>query len=57
MTADQLKRKDTPAERCGDGAALLDEERPPAGWSAGTSLRLAGYEDDPSETHIVRGID
>ena len=57
MTADQLKRKDTPVERGGDGASLLDEERPPAGWSACASIRLAGYEDDPSETHIVRGID
>lgn len=42
-------------ERGHDGAALLDEERPPATWAP--PIRLAGYEDDPSETHILRGID
>lgn len=57
MTADQLKRKDMPAERGGDGALLLDDERPLDVWSRGAAIRLAGYEDDPSETHIVRGID
>ncbi|MFD7921085.1 hypothetical protein ACFV3R_17895 [Streptomyces sp. NPDC059740] len=26
-------------------------------WESCTPVRLAGYEDDPAEPHIVRGID
>ncbi|WP_424210878.1 hypothetical protein ACN20G_01585 [Streptomyces sp. BI20] len=26
-------------------------------WSRLAPIRLAGYEDDPNESHILRGID
>jgi hypothetical protein len=53
-----LGRKDKATERGGEGAALLgDEERPLDVWARCAPIRLAGYEDDPSETHILRGID
>ncbi|MDX6353999.1 MAG: hypothetical protein QOF98_902 [Streptomyces sp.] len=58
MSADQLGRKDRSMEGGGDAAALLgDEERPLDAWARCAPIRLAGYEDDPSETHILRGID
>ncbi len=60
MSADKLKVRPekTAAERGGKtAAALLDEERPLDAWSRCAPIRLAGYEDDPSETHILRSID
>ena len=57
MSADKLTRKEKPAERGGDGASRLDEERPLDAWSRCAPIRLAGYEDDPTETHILRSID
>lgn len=56
MSADKLKNKESVAER-GDGASLLDEECPLDAWSRCAPIRLAGYEDDLSETHILRSID
>ncbi|MEW1865808.1 hypothetical protein OG896_35130 [Streptomyces sp. NBC_00669] len=57
MSADKPIRKDNTAERGGDVTSLLDEERPLDAWSRCAPIRLAGYEDDPSETHILRSID
>jgi hypothetical protein len=57
VSAEKLKRKDTAAERGRDGTSLLDEERPLDAWSRCAPIRLAGYEDDPTETHILRSID
>lgn len=57
MSADQPKREEKTAAEGSDVAALLDEERPLDVWSRCAPIRLAGYEDDPSETHILRGID
>jgi hypothetical protein len=57
VSADKLKRKEKSAERGGDGTSLLNEERPLDAWSRCAPIRLAGYEDDPSETHILRSID
>lgn len=57
MSADKLTRKEKATERGGDGASLLDEERPLDAWSRCAPIRLAGYEDDPTETHILRSID
>lgn len=58
MSADQSRRKDRAAELGGEAAALLgDEEGPLDAWARCAPIRLAGYEDDPSETHILRGID
>jgi hypothetical protein len=57
VSPDQLKRKDKPVERGGDGASLCEHERPLDAWSRCAPIRLAGYEDDLSETHILRSID
>ncbi|WNI14527.1 hypothetical protein [Actinacidiphila sp. ITFR-21] len=57
MSADPLKRQDKTAERGGDGASLFGEEHPFDTWARSAPIRLAGYEDDPSETHILRSID
>lgn len=57
MSADKLTRKEKPTDRASDGASLLDEERPLDAWSRCAPIRLAGYEDDPTETHILRSID
>lgn len=56
MSAEQPESKDQTADG-GDSAVLLDEERPLDAWSRCAPIRLAGYEDDPTETHILRGID
>lgn len=55
--AEDRPKKKLVTKRGSDGAALLDEERPLDAWSRCAPIRLAGYEDDPSETHILRGID
>jgi hypothetical protein len=57
VSREQLKREETPAESGGEAAALLDEEGPLDTWSRCAPIRLAGYEDDLSETHILRSID
>jgi hypothetical protein len=57
MSLEKLKRNESAVERGSDGASLLDEERPLDTWSRCAPIRLAGYEDDLSETHILRGID
>jgi len=56
VSADKLTHKEKPAERGGD-VSLRDEERPLDTWSRCAPIRLAGYEDDPTETHILRSID
>lgn len=55
MSPDQHKRKESAGE--GDASSLLGEEHPLDAWSRCAPIRLAGYEDDPSETHILRSID
>lgn len=57
MSRDQLIHEEPPAERGRDRTALLDEEGPLKTWSRCAPIRLAGYEDDLSETHILRSID
>ena len=57
MSRDKHKRKEPAAEGNGDATSFLAEERPLDTWSRCAPIRLAGYEDDPSETHILRSID
>ncbi|WP_176735666.1 hypothetical protein [Actinacidiphila rubida] len=57
MSADDVKPLEKRSERGGDGASLMDEERPLDTWARCAPIRLAGYEDDPTETHILRSID
>ncbi|MCL2554205.1 MAG: hypothetical protein FWE15_05015 [Actinomycetia bacterium] len=57
MSGDNVKPLEKWGERGGDGASLADEEHALDTWSRCAPIRLAGYEDDPTETHILRGID
>ncbi|MFI0943565.1 hypothetical protein [Streptomyces sp. NPDC021020] len=60
MSGDQLTQEETaPEGKLGDERRIvrLDEEGPLETWSRCAPIRLAGYEDDPSETHILRSID
>ncbi|WP_329181014.1 hypothetical protein [Streptomyces sp. NBC_01477] len=57
MSRDQLKRKEKTAEHSGKTVTLLEDEGPLDTWSRCAPIRLAGYEDDLSETHILRSID
>jgi hypothetical protein len=57
VSRDQLTHKEPAAERSSERTALLDEEGPLNTWSRCAPIRLAGYEDDLSETHILRSID
>lgn len=57
MSRDQLTHEEPAAERSGEPTVLRDEEGPLNTWSRCAPIRLAGYEDDPSETHILRSID
>lgn len=57
VSRDQLTHEEPAAERGGERASFLDEEGPLNTWSRCAPIRLAGYEDDPSETHILRSID
>ncbi|WP_031514012.1 hypothetical protein [Streptomyces sp. NRRL F-5123] len=60
MSGDQLTQEETaPEDSLGDERRIvrLDEEGPLKTWSRCAPIRLAGYEDDPSETHILRSID
>ncbi|MFI1095501.1 hypothetical protein [Streptomyces sp. NPDC020917] len=57
MSGENVKPREKWGERGSDGASLADEERALDAWSRCAPIRLAGYEDDPNETHILRGID
>lgn len=41
----------------GDQTDSLPEVRSLDVWARSAPIRLAGYEDDLTETHILRGID
>jgi hypothetical protein len=56
VSPEQHKRKEAAAE-AGDRTGLLEEERSLDAWSRCLPIHLAGCEDDPSETHILRGLD
>jgi hypothetical protein len=57
VSQDQLTPKEPAAERTSGKVVLLDEEGPLNTWARCAPIRLAGYEDDLSETHILRSID
>ncbi|WP_170837752.1 hypothetical protein [Streptomyces sp. TP-A0874] len=40
-----------------DGHPQRTELRGPDNWGGLAPIQLAGYEDDPAEPHILRGID
>lgn len=47
------KREQHPAERIGRAEKLLNLDV----WARSAPIRLAGYEDDLAEPHILQGID
>lgn len=57
MTSEKVTHKDTSADPGGHATSTADEERPLEAWARCAPIRLAGYEDDLTETHILRGID
>jgi hypothetical protein len=54
--SDEVTLTEKTAQR-GEGAGLRNEERPLDAWARCAPIRLAGYEEDPWETHILRSID
>jgi hypothetical protein len=61
VSGDQLTQEEPATERGFGGerriVRLDDEEGPLKTWSRCAPIRLAGYEDDLTETHILRSID
>lgn len=57
MTAENAQHENSPAEQ-GDGRGRGPEKlRNIEVWARSAPIRLAGYEDDLAEPHILQGID
>ncbi|MFD7528821.1 MULTISPECIES: hypothetical protein [unclassified Streptomyces] len=58
MTTPELtKQEKRPAERHGERAHKPEKLRNIEVWARSAPIRLAGYEDDLAEPHILPGID
>ncbi|WP_409061104.1 hypothetical protein [Streptomyces sp. SYP-A7185] len=57
MTPDLTKQEKRPAERGGERAARPRKLSNLDSWAKAAPIRLAGYEDDLAEPHILPGID
>ncbi|MEV0124884.1 hypothetical protein AB0I16_25680 [Streptomyces sp. NPDC050703] len=57
MTPDPTKQEKRPAERGGERAGRPHTLRSLEAWAKAAPIRLAGYEDDLAEPHILPGID
>ncbi|WP_327371603.1 hypothetical protein [Streptomyces sp. NBC_01217] len=58
MTTPELtKDEKQPAERSGERARGPEKLRNIEVWARSAPIRLAGYEDDLAEPHILPGID
>ncbi|MET8690078.1 hypothetical protein ABZV77_38315 [Streptomyces sp. NPDC004732] len=57
MTPDLTKHEKRPAERGGEGVGRPQKLRNLEAWAKAAPIRLAGYEDDLAEPHILPGID
>ncbi|MEV0775366.1 hypothetical protein ACIBLA_05780 [Streptomyces sp. NPDC050433] len=61
MTPELAQHENSPAERSGGGSG--DRSGGPQKlrnievWARSAPIRLAGYEDDLAEPHILQGID
>ncbi|MFH8370022.1 hypothetical protein [Streptomyces sp. NPDC018031] len=56
MTSDQTKRGETATER--EEHAVRDGELGSLEvWARSAPIRLAGYEEDLAEPHILQGVD
>ncbi|GGV20923.1 hypothetical protein AB0I84_44225 [Streptomyces spectabilis] len=56
MTPD-LTKQEKPAEAGGERAGRPKQLRNLEAWAKAAPIRLAGYEDDLAEPHILPGID
>ncbi|MEU5576129.1 MULTISPECIES: hypothetical protein [Streptomyces] len=57
MTPELTKHEKRPAERGGERAGRPPKLRNLEAWAKAAPIRLAGYEDDLAEPHILPGID
>ncbi|MGW4028692.1 hypothetical protein ACWEFL_05110 [Streptomyces sp. NPDC004838] len=57
MTPDVKKHETRPPERTGERVTRSDELGSLEVWARSAPIRLAGYEDDLAEPHILPGID
>ncbi|MET4643278.1 hypothetical protein OG894_07500 [Streptomyces sp. NBC_01724] len=57
MTPELTKHEKRPAERNGKQAKRPEKLRNIEVWARSAPIRLAGYEDDLAEPHILPGID
>ncbi|MGP3923210.1 MULTISPECIES: hypothetical protein [unclassified Streptomyces] len=56
MTPEKTKRNQVNSERRERRKRTKDVRNIDV-WARSAPIRLAGYEDDPTESHILRGID
>ncbi|GHC88897.1 hypothetical protein [Streptomyces flavofungini] len=57
MTPDPTKQEQRPADRGGELGGRPQQLRNLEVWAHAAPIRLAGYEDDLAEPHILPGID
>lgn len=57
MTPELTKQEKRPADRGGDAGGRPQKLRSLEAWAKAAPIRLAGYEDDLAEPHILPGID
>ncbi|MFJ8862249.1 hypothetical protein ACIRD8_27955 [Streptomyces sp. NPDC102451] len=57
MTPDMTKTETRPSERAAEQGRRPEKLRNIEVWARSAPIRLAGYEDDLAEPHILPGID
>ncbi|MGW6459043.1 hypothetical protein ACWF94_24505 [Streptomyces sp. NPDC055078] len=57
MTSDVKKHEKRPPERNSERVARPDELGSLEVWARSAPIRLAGYEEDLAEPHILPGVD
>ncbi|MER7049766.1 MULTISPECIES: hypothetical protein [Streptomyces] len=57
MTTDVKKHEERPPDRYRSRARRPDELGSLEVWARSAPIRLAGYEEDLAEPHILQGID
>jgi len=57
VTPEMTKTETRPAEATGERARRPEKLRNIEVWARSAPIRLAGYEDDLAEPHILPGID
>lgn len=57
MTPEKAQHENSPAEPAGRRADGPKKLRNIEVWARSAPIRLAGYEDDLAEPHILQGID